>query len=43
MSHDGGERTRNINQKMKQDVLQQSIDTYSVANVAEESIYSVTI
>ena len=41
--HDGGELTRNINQKKKSEVLQQPIDAHSVANVAGESIYSLTI
>ena len=41
--HDRGELTRNINQKKKPDVLRWHIDAHSVANVAGESIYSVTI
>ena len=41
--HDGGELTRNINQKKKSEVLQQPIDAHSVTNVAGESIYSLTI
>ena len=36
--NDGGEPTRNINQKKKSDVLQQPIDVHSVANVVGESI-----
>ena len=31
--NDGGELTRNINQKKKSDVLQQPIDVYSVTNI----------
>ena len=41
--NDGGELTRNINQKKKSDVLQKSIDVHSVINVVGESISSVAM
>ena len=43
VANDGGELTRNINQKKKSDALQQLIDVHSVTNVVDESISSVTM
>ena len=42
-ANDGGELTRNINQKKKSDVLQSPVDVHSVTNVAGESISLITI
>ena len=40
--NDGGELTRNINQKKKSDVSQEPVDVHSVTNIGE-SISSVTM
>ena len=41
--NDGGELTRNVNQKKKSDVLQWTINVYAETNIVGESIYSLTI
>ena len=43
LANDGGELTRNINQKKKSSVLQKPIDVHSVTNNVGQSIYSVTM
>ena len=41
--NDGGELTRNIDQKKKSDVLQQSIDVHYLINAVGECISSITM